>query len=212
MKKHNIILFSLLTLFIFNSCKKNTITPSISELRNISELAVLDCFYHTVAKKNKPADGIGKNDKTMWYEFNVELKLGIDTSKIKMDINETDVTIVLPPIQAIGDPIIPAETINCVSSVDGWRKTVLTPEEQFQVVEDAKNDVINKIHGGDPALIKNAESRVKTIIESYINRMGEQCGIEYTITWKSLEEENQKALQNEKAEEEKKQSEQIPEN
>lgn len=186
--KHFYFVFFILLLSL-TSCSKNTKTPNISELRNISELAVLDCFYHTIAKKHKPADGIGKADKTVWYEFNVEMKLGIDTSKLSMDINENNITIGLPPIKEIGQPEILYDTINCVSSVDGLRKTTLTPEEKIQVVNDAKTDVINKINGGDPAIIKNAENRVRFIIESYIKRVGELSGTEYIITWQNLGED-----------------------
>jgi len=188
MKLKNFILLNVLVIISFTSCKKIITKPSIAELRNISELAVLDCFYHTTAKIHKPAENVLKSDITEWYEFNLELKLGIDTSKIKMKINETNVFIELPPIQVIGKPYIVSDSIKCVSSVDGLLMTYLSPEEKLNVAKEATNDVIKKINEGDPALSKNAENRVKYIIEAYINQIGELSGVEYKVNWVSLDD------------------------
>ena len=181
------IIMVFFLIIALSSCKKTEYIPDISEIRNISELAVLDCYYHTVARKTKPAEKNLRTPKTIWYEFTVELKLGVDTSKIQMDINETTVSIVLPPIQLIGTPSIDIESINWVQSVDGVLKTIITPEESIKLREDAKKSVVTKLYEEDPAIIKNAENRVKHILESYIIRMGELSGRKYTIEWKTIE-------------------------
>ncbi len=198
--------FYIITFFFLiitlSSCKKTGNKLDISEIRNISELAVLDCYYHTVARLIKPSEGIGKSDKTIWDEFTIELKLGVDTSKIQMDINESTVTIVLPPIQMIGTPSIVPESIHHISSADGILKTVITPEEAITLQQNAQTSVVEKIYKDDPAIIQNAENRVKHILESYIMRIGELSGNKYTIEWKTIEDNENSEVQENSTEKE----------
>ena len=57
--------------------------PQVSQMKAICELAVMDCYYHNVAKfTEEDAQGIlwWKKDKHFWIEYSGIVKLGIDVS------------------------------------------------------------------------------------------------------------------------------------
>lgn len=196
-KHYLAIFFCAILAVLFAACKKEY-KPNISEIKKISELAVLDCYYHTVARITKPADGIGKADKTLWEEFTVKVKLGIDTSKLDMIIKDSIVAIILPPVEIIGEPEILAESINKIASEDGVFKNDISGDEIIMLEQDAEKRVVSEVKE-DRAIIENAVNRVKTVLESYIDEIGELSGKKYTIDWMPLEEtENIEAEKNPK--------------
>lgn len=74
--------------------------PDIMQVRSICKLATVECYYHNVAKSEKPAGtGIwhfGEKDRQFWIEYTGTVKLGIDMSKVQMKVNGTDVTVTIP--------------------------------------------------------------------------------------------------------------------
>ena len=64
--------------------------PDIAQVRNICNLATLECYYHNVAKSVKEAGSglwhIGEKDRTFWIEYTGTARLGIDMSKVSMKI------------------------------------------------------------------------------------------------------------------------------
>ena len=189
-KKIGILLISLLS-----GCGKSedkeaekSTEPDIMQVRSICKLATVECYYHNVAKSEKPAGtGIwhfGEKDRQFWIEYTGTVKLGIDMSKVQMKVNGTDVTVTIPEAEV--QQVNVDDSYNSDSyifSEDGINKNEITAEDATGAVENARNEMI-KTAEENTALLVNAQERAKKMIENYIMQLGETTGTEYQITWK----------------------------
>ena len=78
------------------------IEPEVSQMKAICELAVMDCYYHNVAKfEEEDAEGFlfWQKDKHFWIEYSGVVTLGIDVSQVEVEVTDTQVTITMPPAE-----------------------------------------------------------------------------------------------------------------
>lgn len=108
--KKLITLFVVLTLcltIISCSTEKNEsqeVEPQVSQMKSICELATMKCYYHNVAKYTKEdASGFWfwRKDRKFWVEYAGIVTIGIDTSKINMEVQDENVTITIPQAQVL---------------------------------------------------------------------------------------------------------------
>ena len=107
MKRLTAMLLCALTLLACAACggKEEAvpeIAPQVSRMRSICELAVMECYYHNVAKyMEEDAAGIWlwKKDKHFWIEYSGVVELGVDASLVSMELQGDTVTITLPEAQ-----------------------------------------------------------------------------------------------------------------
>ena len=82
-------LIGILLISLLSGCGKSedkeaakSTEPDIMQVRSICKLATVECYYHNVAKSEKPAGtGIwhfGEKDRQFWIEYTGTMKLGID--------------------------------------------------------------------------------------------------------------------------------------
>jgi hypothetical protein len=187
----SIILF-LLTMSACTNKGKNPELTVENITRAVSNLGAIDCYYHGIAKIYRPKDGAFKKDTTHWYDFAAEVKLGIDLSQVvieKTTISETEESVVikLPPIIQLSAPEILTDTINTISSDNGRRSAKISSNDVTEVFDQARKKIQEELMQ-DSGLKKNAENRVKNILEAYIKNLGEIDGKTYTIKWEKLTE------------------------
>ena len=169
-----------------------------SAISSVCELATLKCYYHNVAKSEKPAGtGIwhfGEKDRQFWIEYTGTVKLGIDMSKVQMKVNGTDVTVTIPEaeVQQVNVDDDSYNSDSYIFSEDGINKNEITAEDATGAVENARNEMI-KTAEENTALLVNAQERAKKMIENYIMQLGEKTGTDYQITWK-YESESEKTV------------------
>ena len=192
MKKRGIkICLTGLCLFLLCGCGKQDTSklPELEQIKNICELSTLKCVYNNVAKGTKKAgEGIkhiGEKDRKYWIEYEGYVKIGIDLSKVQMDILGENVKITLPEaeIQEIGivDETFTEESI--ISNEDSfWNKNKITAEDQQKIVADAQEEMKNEV-AGNQSILNQATERAKNLIENYIIQLGNSAGISYHIEW-----------------------------
>lgn len=87
----------------------------ISQIRNICNLSTLECYYNNVAKSTKKSkEGLlhmGEKDRIFWIEYTGIARLGIDISKVKIDLDENEVIVTMPKAEIIGEPTIESQTL-----------------------------------------------------------------------------------------------------
>lgn len=196
-----IVLVSILNMLIFSGCSKQNTErdikePDISQIRNICNLATLECYYHNVAKSVKTAESgithIGEKDRTFWIEYTGIARLGIDMSKVKMVIEGENVEITLPEAEVLS-LTIDKETLgedSFISSDDGLNKNKITANDQTQAINEGQNKMEETVKNNSLLLLR-AQDRAKMLIENYINQLGEVAGVTYNITWNYLEADTQ---------------------
>lgn len=170
-------------------CGKAKDIPEIEQIKSICELSTIECIYNNVAKgektKGEGITHIGEKDRKYWIEYQGYVKLGIDMSRVEMEIDGDTVKITLPEaeIQSIGiiDETFTEDSV--VSSSDSfWNKNKITAEEQKAIVADAQDTMKEEVKSNQ-AIMNKATERAKVLIENYINQLGSATGMTYTIEW-----------------------------
>ena len=83
MKRKNIVILIVLLLLVITGCgnKNPDVKPSLSQVRNISDLATVKAYYHNVAKVEK------KKGQGLTHLFEVDRKYWIEyTGVVKIDL------------------------------------------------------------------------------------------------------------------------------
>ncbi len=189
----------IITLFSVSCSKEEKVIqePDITQVRSICNLATLECYYHNVAKSEKTAgDGISgwfEKDRTFWVEYTGTAKIGVDMSKVKMEIDGTNVTIVMPEAEllSIGIDESSLSESSFVFSEDSWfNSNKITANDQTAAINAAQENMEEAVKNNS-ALLQTAQNRAKELIENYINQLGKVSGVEYVIKWQYEEVENE---------------------
>lgn len=193
MKKKWIFIFiGMICLFFLTSCgnTKKTVSmePEAVQMKAICELAVMDCYYHNVAKfEDEDAEGIlwWRKDKNFWIEYGGIVTLGVDASLVTVDVNGAEVVITLPK----------ATVLNCtVDSASLTKESFIVAKDSAEIeAEDeleafsVAQEYLKKNASEDTVLLDNAQQRVENLLEDYITNIGDAVGKEYSIKWVYLD-------------------------
>lgn len=161
--------------------------PQLNQMQAIAELAVLDSYYHNVAKySEEEAERFlwWTKDKEFWIEYSGVVTVGIDISQVDMEIDGSKITILLPnaEVQNVSvdssklgkDSFIVAKNSAKITAED---ETFAFGEAQKQLETNASNDI---------ALLMEAQDRAKSLLENYIKNLGKATETEYVIKWEHI--------------------------
>lgn len=191
MKKIRIIFTILLTMIFCGACgkpqepaEKVNVEPQTSQMKAICELATLECYYHNVAKyMEEDAEGflLWKKDKRFWVEYSGVVVIGIDASKLQVEVEGTQVTISMPKAMVLSVKVDPESLTEDSFYVDKDSAAV-SAQDATNAYKEAQ-DYMKIQAAGDSALLEGAQQRAQTLLEEYVNNIGEAMGVEYSITW-----------------------------
>ncbi len=196
--KKLITLFVVLTLCLtIISCttEKNEsqeVEPQVSQMKSICELATMKCYYHNVAKYTKEdASGFWfwRKDRKFWVEYAGIVTIGIDTSKINMEVQDENVTITIPQAQVLSCKVDDA-TLTDDSFIIAKGSAKVEAKHQTEAFKDAQAKM-QESASGDTILLANAQQRAQKLIEDYVNNIGDCVGKKYKINWMYLEDNEQ---------------------
>lgn len=162
--------------------------PELSQVQEICELAVLECYYHNVAKSVKePGTGVfhfGERERPFWIEYTGIAEISFQSDLIKMEQNGKEIIITLPPPDITCK--VDSDSWNedsYVISKDQWiQKNPITAEDQTEAIKSAQADM-QKMVENHPSILKNARTQAKDLISNYIQQIGRMAGVEYQISW-----------------------------
>lgn len=163
------------------------VTPSVSRVKSICDLSVMECYYHNVAKFNqKDAEGVlfWKKDKRFWVEYSGIVKVGVDASKVEMTINGTEVTITIPEAEVL-DSKVDSSSLNKDSYIVAKDSVAVNADDEVEVFRVAQEEM-KKEASGDKALLAAAQQRAQQLLEDYVLNIGSAVGKNYSIKWKCL--------------------------
>ncbi len=160
--------------------------PDISQIRSICELATIECYYHNVAKSVKEKGSgllhIGEVERTFWIEYSGVAKLGIDMSKVTMEIEKEHIIITIPQAELLGLSDYSFTEDSYISSDDGLNKNPITAQNQTEAVA-AANEHIRGLFENDDSMLLRAQDRARKLIENYIKQIGEITDASYQVEW-----------------------------
>lgn len=193
MKKWTLLLIVTVFLISLTSCgnfetSPAAMEPKTSQMKAICELAVMECYYHNVAKfKKTDTEGIlwWQKDKNFWIEYSGIVTLGIDTSLMSVEVNDTQVTITIPE----------ATVLRCtVDSSSLSEESFIVAKDSAKIEADdevaafaAAQTYLEESASNDTALLAGAQQRAQGLLEDYIANIGKAVGKEYFVTWKYLD-------------------------
>jgi len=193
-----ILIFVLIFAMLFAApgCKKEESVPlaepELTQMKNIFELAVMDCYFHNVAKyfkqdAQKGFLGIGAKDKEFWIEYDAVVTLGIDVSRVIIDMQDNKITISLPPAQIISYKVEPLQADQYYVAKDSADVVAEDEVEAFKLAETELKKVVQE----DKELLSNAQLRAKKLLESYILNISTLAQKTYVLEWVYLDEAGQ---------------------
>ena len=170
------------------SAEQITMEPETSQMKAICELAVMDCYYHNVAKfKEEDAAGIlfWQKDKHFWIEYSGVVSLGIDASQVALEVDDTLVTITIPEAKVLRCQVDSNE-LSEDSYIVAKDSARISAEDEVAAFAQAQAD-LEETTASDTALLSSAQQRAQDLLEEYVQNIGEAVGKDYTIQWVYLD-------------------------
>ncbi|MEY8230098.1 DUF4230 domain-containing protein [Oscillospiraceae bacterium 50-16] len=194
MKRWIALLTSAMLILSCTACQKKEqlpkVEPQISQMRSICELAVMECYYHNVAKyQEEDAAGflLWKKDKHFWIEYSGVVELGIDASRLSMEVSGDEVTITIPAAKVLSCTV-DSTSLTAGSFIVDKRSANIDAEDEQAAFAEAQHNM-EMSAASNRVLLGNAQQRVQVLLQSYVENIGQAIGKEYTIRWNFLEED-----------------------
>ena len=190
MKKYLSVILIIMICFSSVSCAKEikNIAPETSQMKSICELAVMECYYHNVAKyKEENATGIlwWEKDRHFWMEYAGVVTIGVDTSLMNIEVKDENVTITIPPAKVLGCKV-DETTLTEDSFIVAQNSAKVEAEHQTEAFKSAK-DKLESEAKSNFTLLAAAQQRVQKLLEDYVTNIGNSVGKTYKIKWIYLE-------------------------
>jgi len=190
MKKYLSVILIIMMCFSSVSCAKEikNIAPETSQMKSICELAVMECYYHNVAKyKEENATGIlwWEKDRHFWMEYAGVVTIGVDTSLMNIEVKDENVTITIPPAKVLGCKV-DETTLTEDSFIVAQNSAKVEAEHQTEAFKSAK-DKLESEAKSNFTLLAAAQQRVQKLLEDYVTNIGNSVGKTYKIKWIYLE-------------------------
>ena len=190
MKKYLSVILIIMMCFSSVSCAKEikNIAPETSQMKSICELAVMECYYHNVAKyKEENATGMlwWEKDRHFWMEYAGIVTIGVDTSLMNIEVEDENVTITIPPAKVLGCKV-DETTLTEDSFIVAKNSAKVEAEHQTEAFKSAK-DKLESEAKSNFTLLAAAQQRVQKLLEDYVANIGNSVGKTYKIKWIYLE-------------------------
>lgn len=196
MKKLMCILISAVLTLSLAACSDTEpapvdMEPKTSQMKAICELAVMDCYYHNVAKYElKDAEGFlwWTKDKNFWIEYSGVVTLGVDVSRVTVEVDGTKVTISIPAAEVLSCTV-DSSSLTEDSYIVAQDSAAIEAEDEIEAFSVAQAD-LEATASQDTALLASAQQQAQQLLEDYITNIGKATGKSYSIEWIYLDENN----------------------
>ena len=190
MRKYLSVILIIMMCFSSMSCAKEikNIALETSQMKSICELAVMECYYHNVAKyKEENATGmlLWKKDRHFWMEYAGVVTIGIDATQLSIEVEDENVTITIPPAKVLGCKV-DETTLTEDSFIVAQNSAKVEAEHQTEAFKSAK-DKLESEAKSNFTLLAAAQQRVQKLLEDYVTNIGNSVGKTYKIKWIYLE-------------------------
>lgn len=166
------------------------------QIKAICELAVMDCYYHNVAKfTEEDAQGMlwWKKDKRFWVEYSGVVQFGVDVSQVEIDVgvNDTTVKITLPEAKVLGCKV-DSSSLSEDSFIVDKDSADIEAGDEVAAFDEAQRQ-LEKLASSNKALLGNAQQRAQELLGEYVRNIGAAVGKDYQIEWVYLDSEGNPA-------------------
>ena len=192
MKKMAALFLALAMMFSCTACslpkqeEPVNMKPEAAQMKAICELAVMECYYHNVAKYYKEDVAreflvFGSKDKHFWIEYSGVVQFGIDVSLVSIEVEDTQVTITLPEAKVLGCKV-DSSSITEDSFIVDKKSAAVEAADEVEAFGEAQRQ-LEETAAQDKALLASAQQRAQSLLEEYITNIGDVTGKRYSIQW-----------------------------
>lgn len=190
MRRSNIVMACLAVVMALGLCacgqteQAEEKKPDFSQAGTIAQLSTLECSFHNVAEfyddGTQIFGGLSVGYKKAWFEYDGEVTLGVDASKVSVSEPDEDgkVTITLPEAEVHSCRVIPG-SIGPVYSSTGLI-TILTANDKTTALDAAQNQMVDSAKGNSD-LMGQARARAGILLKAYAERVGDAMGKTYKV-------------------------------
>lgn len=193
LKKVGALILAAATLCMGTACGQNAsadMEPNVSQMRSICNLAVMECYYHNVAKFKEEGDRFlifGEKGKHFWIEYSGVVRFGINAAYVSIEADDTHLTITIPAAE-VQSCQVDSSSLNDESYIVAKDSGDITAEDEIAAFEEAQL-ILEEQAKNDETLLMQAQQRAQTLIENYVTNLGDVVGKQYTIDWVYLDAE-----------------------
>ena len=122
-------------------------------------------------------------------EYSGIVKIGIDISRLELDISGQVVTITLPEAKVISckvdDASLSKDTF--YTEQTGFGADQITAQDQTDAFAKAQQTMLEEVEK-DESLLFQAQERARTLLLHYVKNIGDTIGVEYEVKWKTFKD------------------------
>lgn len=167
--------------------------PDLNQIRSICELAVMECYYHNVAKGTVEA-GTGlihwaEEDADFWVEYGAYVTLGIDFNEVTMTIRGDEIIVTMPHAQVLGDVYVDPNSVEnpIYKPHSFFQNDVNIPASYInQAIAISNDQLVAGLYENGIALT-TAEMRAQQLVSNYIDQIMALSGNEYSISFEYVD-------------------------
>lgn len=197
----SLVLFILFTMIGCSSKKEEIeepepVTKTIEDktMREIAELATVECYFHNVAKSDRELNPEWyefweKKNMRFWVEYEGIVTIGIDVTKLKVEVSDDDVVTITLPEAVVLDAKVNEASLTSDSFYFDPNAKKPSPEEQTEAFKQAQQNMIETAENNRTLMI-NAQDNAKELLENYVESIGDAIGVKYKIEWVYLEDQS----------------------
>ena len=192
MRKNILIIFILAMTFCFTGCgerKIEELAENIKKLELAGNLVTYEVYYHNVLEYEKEnGSGIAhlfEKDKKLFAEYTGTIKIGVDLSKVQIEVDESTINVFIPKATVIGEPNVDKDDFkseNFIESKDGINKNKITADDLVAAFDKAQEE-IKKNASTNSEVLSIAQKRAKSIIEENIKQFSGVTDDLFNINW-----------------------------
>ena len=187
-----VVIVLLLICLCLTGCGKSkteTLEQNIKKIELTGNLVTHKAYFHNVIeydkKKGTGALGLLEKDRKLFAEYTGTIKLGIDLTKVKIDVNGNQINVTVHKAMIIGEPNVDKNDFNSdnfIESKDGFIKNKLSIEDSSEAFNEAQKNM-KEAAANNNELLSVAQKRAKVILEENIKQFSNLSEDKYTINW-----------------------------
>ena len=192
MNKKNVLILIIVSILLLNGCGKNSVKhlkENMKKLELTGNLVTYEAYYHNVVDYKKDAGKgithILEKDRKMFIEYTSTVKIGIDLTKVKVDVSGNDINVFIPKATIIGEPNVDKDDFKkekFIQSKDGINKNKIDANDSTEAFDQAQQDVREAVLN-DEVVLSIAQKRAKVLIEENIKQLSGLSDNQYNINW-----------------------------
>ena len=193
MKKYFICVLLVMVIFFISGCnnsKNELTTENIKKLELTGNLVTYQAYYHNVIEYDKPV-GAGithllEKERKLFAEYTGTIKLGINLSKVKIEMKKNSINVFIPKAKIIGEPNVNKDDFdanNFIESKDSWiNSNPITADDSASAFDKAQKEM-KEIAMNDEELLSQTQQRAKILIEEKIIQFSGLNRKDLNIMW-----------------------------